>query len=131
GRPVLVASDTVTATNAVNRDYAQPVYAALAGPFDQATSGFAGAQSDGLVQLDGAHSLTSSFADAGTGNVVQTARVETRKAKPFVIALGFGATQGEAVGVAEGSLATDFDRLARGYEQGWDQYDRSLVEPPK
>src|SRR5207249_1116152 len=52
GRPVLVASDTVTATNAVNRDYAQPVYAALAGPFDQATSGFAGAQSDGLVQLD-------------------------------------------------------------------------------
>ena len=32
GHPVLVASDPSTATNAVNRDYAQPVYAALAHP---------------------------------------------------------------------------------------------------
>ena len=31
GHPVLVASDPVTATNAANRDYAQPVYAALDG----------------------------------------------------------------------------------------------------
>jgi glucoamylase len=131
GRPVLVASDPVTATNAVNRDYAQPVFAALAGPFDQATSGFAGSQSDGLVQLDAAHALTSSFADAGPGNVVQTARVDARDGKAFVLALGFGATQSEAVGEAEGSLAADFDRLQRGYGQGWEQYDRSLVKPPK
>ena len=33
GHPVLVASDPVTATNAANRDYAQPVFAALDGPF--------------------------------------------------------------------------------------------------
>ena len=33
GHPMLVASDPVTATNAANRDYAQPVYAALDGPF--------------------------------------------------------------------------------------------------
>ena len=31
GHPVLVASDPVTATNAANRDYAQPVFAALDG----------------------------------------------------------------------------------------------------
>ena len=43
GHPVLVASDPITATNAANRDYAQPVYAALDGSFPQATSGFAGA----------------------------------------------------------------------------------------
>src|SRR5437588_12817173 len=43
GHPVLVASDPVTATNAANRDYAQPVYAALDGSFTEATSGFVGA----------------------------------------------------------------------------------------
>ena len=42
GHPVLVASDPVTATNAANRDYAQPVYAALDGSFSQVESGFAG-----------------------------------------------------------------------------------------
>ena len=52
GHPVLVASDPVTATNAANRDYAQPVYAALDGSLTQAESGFVGAASDGLVQLD-------------------------------------------------------------------------------
>ncbi len=35
-----------------NRDYAQPVYAALDGSFAEAESGFVGAASDGLVQLD-------------------------------------------------------------------------------
>ena len=55
GHPVLVASDPVTATNAANRDYAQPVFAALDGSFAEASSGFVGAASDGLVQLDAAH----------------------------------------------------------------------------
>src|SRR5438445_7759560 len=45
GHRVLVASDAVTATNAANRDYAQPVSVALDGPFSQAESGFAGAGS--------------------------------------------------------------------------------------
>ena len=44
GHPVLVASDPVTATNAANRDYAQPVFAALDGPFDEASVGFAGSR---------------------------------------------------------------------------------------
>ena len=52
GHPVLVASDPVTATNAANRDYAQPVYAALDGALSEASSGFVGERSDGLVQLD-------------------------------------------------------------------------------
>lgn len=54
GHPVLVASDTVTATNAANRDYAQPVHAALdaSTPFTEVSNGFAGAESDGLTQLD-------------------------------------------------------------------------------
>ena len=52
---MLVASDPITATNAANRDYAQPVYAALDGTLTEATSGFVGAASDGLVQLDASH----------------------------------------------------------------------------
>ena len=60
GQPFPVAFDTVTQTNAANRDYAQPVFSALAGStaFKQVSNGFAGAASDGLVQLDAAHALT-------------------------------------------------------------------------
>jgi hypothetical protein len=59
GHPVLVASDPVTATNAANRDYAQPVFAALdaSSPFTQVSNGFAGGASDGLTQLDRDHAL--------------------------------------------------------------------------
>jgi hypothetical protein len=90
GHPILVASDPVTTTNAVNRDYAQPVAAALDGPFTTATSGFAGAASDGRVQLDTAHTLTSTFTSANGGNVVQAARVDAREAKQFTLTLGSG-----------------------------------------
>ena len=75
GHTILVASDPNTATNAVNRDYAQPVYAALDAPFAEATNGFAGTASDGLTQLDTSHALTTSYTTASNGNVVQTARV--------------------------------------------------------
>ena len=43
GHPILVSDDPVTATNAANRDYAQPVYLALDAPFtSEITTGFAG-----------------------------------------------------------------------------------------
>ncbi|MBV8991950.1 MAG: hypothetical protein JO372_25615, partial [Solirubrobacterales bacterium] len=61
GHDVLVAFDTNTATNAANRDYAQPVYMALDGPFSQVTNGFAGEPSDGLTQLDSGHALTTTY----------------------------------------------------------------------
>ncbi len=131
GHSILVAADPVTATNAANRDYAQPVVAALDGPFAQATSGFAGAPSDARVQLDAAHALTTTYTDAAGGNVVQAARVGCRDDKPFTITLGFGATRGEAVGVAEAAGRGDFDRVERDYARGWDKYDRSLVRPRK
>ena len=78
GHAVLVASDPSTVTNASNRDYAQPVFAALDGSFSDTTSGFAGTASDGLTQLDSAHALTAAFTDAMNGNVVQTARLASR-----------------------------------------------------
>ncbi len=68
GHTVLVGSDPVTKTNAVNRDYAVPVFSALdaSRPFLAVSNGFAGADSDGLKQLDASHRLTAAFA-AGAG----------------------------------------------------------------
>ena len=66
GHTILVASDPNTVTNAVNRDYAQPVYAALDAPFAETTNGFAGSASDGLTQLDTSHALSTSYTTRAT-----------------------------------------------------------------
>jgi glucan 1,4-alpha-glucosidase len=133
GDPVLVSFDPVTATNAANRDYAQPVYAALDGPFSEASSGFVGAASDGLVQLDASHALTTTYDEAVGGNIVQTARVELKGdgsgGGKAILALGFGASQDVAVATAEASLTTGFARAQAAYADGWRQYDRSLTKP--
>ncbi len=128
GHPVLVSSDPVTATNAANRDYAQPVFAALDGVFSEATSGFVGGAGDGLVQLDADHAITSPTAEALGGNVVQTARVDLVDGKA-VLALGFGASAAEAVATAEASLAADFDKARTAYVKGWKEYDKELTKP--
>ena len=129
GHPVLVASDLVTATNAANRDYAQPVVAALDGPFTAASSGFVGGPSDGLVQLDTGHALTPTFPDARDGNVVGTARVALSVDGTAVLALGFGASKEEALGAAGGSLASAFDKTLAAYKKAWKAYDAGLVRP--
>jgi glucoamylase len=129
GHPVLVSSDPVTATNAVNRDYAQPVYAALDGPFSEASSGFAGTSSDGLTQLDTAHALTGG-PDAANGNVTQTARLVLDSRGRASIALGFGGSQADAVQTAGASRAAGFGRALREYVAGWQRYDGSLRRPP-
>jgi glucan 1,4-alpha-glucosidase len=128
GHPVLVSFDTKTATNAANRDYAQPVYAALDGSLSEATSGLVGEPSDGLVQLDASHSITTPTPDAANGNVVQTARVSLDDGAG-TLALGFGASQAEAVGAAEGSFGAGFGPALASYKQGWRSYDGSLNEP--
>ncbi|MDP9284972.1 MAG: glycoside hydrolase family 15 protein, partial [Actinomycetota bacterium] len=129
GDPVLVSSDPVTATNAANRDYAQPVYAALDGSFAEASSGFAGAASDGLVQLDASHALTATYPEANTGNVVQTARVALNDDGTTFLALGFDASQASAVDAAEGSLGAGFGTALADFRKGWKQYDSSLNKP--
>jgi glucan 1,4-alpha-glucosidase len=129
GHPIPVSFDTSTATNAANRDYAQPVYVALDGPLSQATSGYAGTASDGLTQLDASHALTATYTDAPAGNVVQTAQVALPPNGTTVLALGFGASQGEAVGAAEGSLGAPFAKTLAAYRKGWRDYDNTLNDP--
>ena len=139
--PIPVAFDTNTATNAANRDYAQPVFAALDGPFTTVTSGYAGGASDGLTQLDTDHRLTTVNESAGNGNIVQVAEVKRSRDHrdqgkhdddgTVTFALGFGATQAEAVNTAEKSLHHDFSDIRKDYEKGWERYDKKLNPPPK
>jgi glucoamylase len=131
GHTLLVGSDPVTATNAANRDYAVPVHSALdadAG-FLEVSNGFAGKPSDGLTQLDAGHRLSSRFADATGGNLVQTARVDLARDGEFELALGLAETQSGAVGAARKSLKASFRGLSRAYDRSWHRYDRRLVAP--
>jgi glucan 1,4-alpha-glucosidase len=130
GHPIAVSYDTVTTTQAANRDYAQPVFAALDGPFSTVSSGFVGTSSDGLTQLDASHALTALYDDASNGNVVQVAQLSIGNSGKAQLALGFGSTQADAVGAAESSLATGFDQARKSYEAGWATYDSSLNPPP-
>ncbi|HEX9097432.1 MAG TPA: glucodextranase DOMON-like domain-containing protein [Candidatus Dormibacteraeota bacterium] len=133
GHPVMVSYDTNTTTNAVNRDYARPVFAALDGPFNQATSGFAATASDGLSELDASHNLTQLYSDALNGNVVQTGHIllHGRGDANLTLALGFGADQASAVASAEGSLQSDLGSLRDAYRNSWNTYDAGLIPPPQ
>ena len=121
GHPVLVSFDTVTATNAANRDYAQPVYAALDGPLANGSSGLVGSTDD---------SIDSTNTDVTNGNVVQHARVLVGAGGTATLALGFGSSQSQAVGAAEGSRGTGFANGLSAYDKGWQKYDKSLKKPP-
>lgn len=128
----LVAADPQTTSNAVNRDYAVPTALALRAdqPFLAATSGFAGTASDGLAQLDASRGLTTTYANAFGGNVVQTARLDTGGGRPVTLALGFGRDAGSAVGVAGDAVQVPFALTSQHYHAGWAAYDRTLRQPP-
>jgi glucoamylase len=131
GSPVPVSSDTNTATDAANRDYATPVFAALRAdkPFLTASSGYAGTPSDGLAQLDATHTLGTTYSSAPNGNVVQTAQVNLRHDRSFTLALGFGTTQAGAVHTAGTSAAANFTLTSFLYRAGWAVYDARLNPP--
>jgi glucoamylase len=131
GHTLLVGSDTVTATNAANRDYAIPVHSALdvTGGFGQASNGFAGTASDGLVALDTGHALSATYDSAANGNLVQVARVPLGGDGRFTLALGYGAAETAAIAAARGSLQDGFPTAERAYAGGWHAYDASLVQP--
>ena len=126
----MVSYDTVTATNAANRDYAVPTFLALRAdrPFPAAASGFVGTPSDGLSQLDSAHALTPN-ATAMNGNVEQTAEVSPDKHGQFTLALGFGTTQASAAATAGATLNTPLGATMAKYATGWKQYDAGLNRP--
>jgi glucan 1,4-alpha-glucosidase len=132
GHAIPVAFDTNTRSQAANRTYAVPVFSALdaSRPFSQVSNGFAGAGSDGLVQLDAAHALGTTYDTATNGNLVQTAQLDLAEEGAITVALSFGTTQAEAVSAATGSLDADFGDVRESFDAGWHRYDASLIKPP-
>jgi glucoamylase len=131
GTAVPVSFDTVTTTNAVNRDYAVPTYLALRAdrPFGAVSSGFVGTPSDGLTELDSTHALSPAYTDAAQGNVEQTAGISLDNRSSTTLALGFGTTQSAAVQTATASATQNYLGALRSYESGWRHYDNGLRSP--
>ena len=119
--PVLVSLDTDTATNAANRDYAVPVFAALGRrPFTAAS----GAASP-APPATGSPSSTPPRADDDVRDATQRQRRadgagrRSAAAATVTLALGFGTTQADAVGTAERARAARLrQRRSTAYEQG-------------
>jgi glucoamylase len=126
--PVPLSYSTNSFTDAVNRSYATPIYAALSAsdPFSAVETGFAGTASDGLTELDTSGALTSTAPDASDGNVVQTVEL-TRNDE--TVALGFGSTEHRALNAAQSASAAPFPSTYAAYQAGWRAYDSGLRTP--
>src|SRR5580693_4702828 len=126
--PVPLSYSTNSFTDAVNRSYATPIYAALAAstPFPAVETGFAGTASDGLTELDASGALTSTAPNASNGNVVQTVELAGNSE---TVALGFGSTENDALGTALGASAAPFPVSYTAYRAGWQAYDAGLRPP--
>jgi glucoamylase len=134
--PVPLSYSTNSFTEAVNRSYATPVYAALAAstPFSAVQTGFAGTASDGLTELDSSGALTPAAPDADNGNVVQTVKLALsggpgQAGGSVTVALGFGGTEDAAVGTAQAASAAPFAATLAAYQAGWRAYDAHLLPP--
>jgi glucoamylase len=129
----LVAFNTNTTTNAVNRDYAVKTYMALesSSGFSSASVGYAGSASDGLTMLDTAHALTTTYSSAPDGHVALTAGVALPRDRTVDLALGFGTTQAAAENVAATSVSQQFGRTWLAYERQWQRYDANLRKPAR
>jgi glucoamylase len=132
GRPVLVAANPNTTTNAANRSYAVPSYEALEAstPFSSASVGYAGSASDGLTMLDGAHRLTP-YSSALNGHVALTAGIPVDRRRRVDLALAFGTTQAAALSTADDAVRQPFTPAWRAYERQWRRYDASLRRPAR
>ncbi len=134
--PVPLSYSTNSFTEAVDRSYASPSYAALAAstPFAAVQTGFAGTASDGLTELDSSGALTSAAPDADNGNVVQTVKLALsggpgQAGGSVTVALGFGGTEDAAVAVAQAASAAPFAATLAAYQAGWRAYDARLLPP--
>ena len=134
--PVPLSYSTNSFTEAVNRSYATPIYAALAAstPFAAVETGFAGTSSDGLTELDSSGTLTSAAPDADNGNVVQTVKLALsggpgQAGGSATVALGFGGTEDARGRHRAGRVGRPVRRHLAAYQAGWRAYDAHLLPP--
>ncbi|MFL5863507.1 MAG: glucodextranase DOMON-like domain-containing protein [Solirubrobacteraceae bacterium] len=129
---VPVDANTNTVTNASNRDYAVKTFEALRSSrgFGAESVGYAGTPSDGLAMLDSAHQLAS-FDSAPNGHVTLTAQLNLRHRHSTTLALGFGTSQAQALGVAGAAVNQRFRQAWQRYEAQWLRYDSRLRRPAR
>ncbi len=99
--------------------------------FRRTSSGFLGT-SDGWTDLSADHRMNRRHELATGGNVVQTARTNLNgeRRDEMTLALGFGASQDEAIDTARASLERGFDGASRAYDRGWHDYVDGLKARP-
>ncbi|HET7013444.1 MAG TPA: glycoside hydrolase family 15 protein [Streptosporangiaceae bacterium] len=126
--PVPLSYSTNSFTQAMNRSYAKPIYAALSAssPFAAVETGFAGTASDGLTELDSSGALTSSAPDASNGNVTQTVELA---GDSQTVALGFGSSERGALRSSLAASSVPFAATYAAYQSGWRAYDAGLRPP--
>ena len=106
-------------------------YLALASsaPWITGSAGFVGT-SDGWLDLSRHKRLTEEYDRAEDGNVSLTGEVDLAACNgSFRLALAFGTEAAEAGHRALSSLLDDFGRLQAEYEAGWQNWQKTLVEP--
>jgi glucoamylase len=102
-------------TEAVNRSYATPIYAALAAsqPFAAVETGFEGTSSDGLSELDASGALTTKAPDADNGNVVQTVELGATGSSVRSPALSAQAQRAGAAAITPAGIAAAVTAAAK------------------
>jgi glucoamylase len=111
----------------------QVASALVASPaFAETSNGYLGT-SDGGTDLSQHFHLTTHYSSSPQGTVVQTGRLPLsglEDSRHVTLALGFATTESKALETANASLEVGFERVADQYADGWDQYLRSLGDPP-
>jgi glucoamylase len=100
--------------------------------FTETSNGYLGT-SDGGTDLSQHFHLTTHYSSAPQGTVVQTGRLPLTglaDSRHVTLALSFAAAESTALDTANASLEVGFDRVSDQYADGWDQYLRSLRDPP-
>jgi glucoamylase len=98
----------------------------------ETSNGYLGTN-DGGTDLSQHFHLTTHCSSSPQGTVVQTGRLPLTGlagSRHVTLALGFAAAESTALDTANASLAIGFDRVSDQYADGWDQYLRSLRDPP-
>jgi glucoamylase len=120
----LVASDTHLAGS--------PVATALVAStgFSKTSTGYVGT-SDGWTDLAAHDTLTSTYPQAGPGNIAQVGQLPVTGATTRVtLALAFAPNTDQALSTAGASLGTPFATTLDAYQSGWHGYLAGLKRAP-
>jgi glucan 1,4-alpha-glucosidase len=124
------SKDALTAVDTHLPD--RPVASALVSStgFAATSTGYVGA-SDGLADLAANFRLTTTYPQAGPGNIAQVGQLPTGRdgTTRTTLAIGFAGTEQAALTGARASLHRPFHVTKRWYQLGWHLYTDSLKNP--